>query len=131
MTERMSAAEYRRGLDNRARARNDRRPWSNAIPTECSDGHRHASKLEARVCARLRGELTAGQVLYQQVRLPLLSIAAKDNGKAMYATIDFAIVEGGQLVRLVDAKGRKSPEWDRGARAVEAAWGIPVEVITK
>lgn len=112
------------------------RAWSSAKPTDCAAGHRHPSKMEARVCERLTAECAAsGARLYRQVRLPLLSLAAKDNGAAMYATIDFGIVVGGKLARLVDAKNTSNPrtsrEWARGAAACESAWGIKVEEVEK
>lgn len=125
MTRRMTADEYLAWLAKRTRR------WSNAKPTDCAHGHRHASKLEARVCDRLTRTLTPGQVLYQQVRLPLFVLAPNENGRPLYMTIDFAIVEHGLLLRLVDAKGRKSREWDRGARALTATYGIEVEVISE
>lgn len=131
--ERMSSAAYRdlAGKPSKGGPPWKRRPWSNAKPTECPDGHKHASKLEARVCGRLRGQLVGGQTLVQQVRLPLWSLASDERDRPRYATIDFGIIEANRLVRLIDAKGRKSREWDRGAAAVEAAYGIPVEVITR
>lgn len=106
------------------------RPWSAAIPSSCPAGHRHASRLEARVCARLALEARADRLtLFQQLRVPLLTLAPGPDGRPLYATVDFALVRGGQIVRLVDAKGRRSREWLRGAAAVHAATGIPVQEI--
>ncbi len=109
------------------------RPWSAARATVCGRGHKHPSKTEARVCDRLSAECFAdGTTLYRGVRLPLLSLAPKDTGTPLYITIDFGIVKGGKLVRLIDAKTRrKSREWARGKLACESAWGIKVEEASK
>jgi len=126
------------------------RRWSAAMPTartatlrpdklldcERTGAHAHGSRLEARVCAALTLEARAtGLRLFQQIRLPLLTSAPARNhnglctGRALYITIDFALVNAaGQIVRLIDAKGRVSREWTRGAAAVEATYGIPVEL---
>jgi hypothetical protein len=106
-----------------------------SIATDCVDGHRHRSKLEARVCGRLGSECrVAGDTLMVGVRLPLFSLAPTDSGAPMYATIDFAIVRGGRLHRLIDAKpansrARDYREWGRGARACESAYGVKVEEV--
>ncbi len=105
--------------------------WSAAVPRMCPAGHRHASKLEARVCRLLTEECArAGATLFQQVRLPLLSSAPVARGRALYATVDFAVWHRGKLVRLADAKGRVSREWARGAAALHSTCAVPVEEIT-
>lgn len=104
--------------------------WSAAKRSECPQGHKHRSRLEARVCARLTEECAAnGDALFQNIRLPLISISPKpETGAPMVITVDFAIVRGGRLHRLVDAKSsRKSRDWDRGARACESSWGVKIE----
>lgn len=108
------------------------RSWSQAKATDCLAGHNHPSKMEARVCNRLSSECAeAGSTLFRNVRMPLLSIASRDTGTPLYLTVDFGIVVGGRLSRLVDAKakGRVSRDWKRGARACESAWGIKVEEV--
>lgn len=127
--ERMTSAEYRKRVTGATR-----KGWSAAIPTPCASGHRHPSKMEARVCERLTAECgLLGETLVRQVRLPLFALAPKSNGTAMYATVDFGIVRGGRLARLVDAKNptRVSPEWARGAAAVQATYGITVEEVSR
>lgn len=107
------------------------RPWSTAKPTTCAAGHRHASRLEARVCAQLTAELVPPhQTLLQQVRLPLLAVAPDRRGRPLYATVDFVVLEAGRIVRLVDAKGRVSRDWRRGVAALEATYHMQVEEIT-
>ena len=77
MPRHMTAAEFQRSTRSGFRGR---RRWSAATPTTCSEGHRHASKMEARVCVRLTLECRAsGARLLQQVRFPLLSIGSKAN----------------------------------------------------
>ena len=138
-TDRWTAAEYRAFIEGGTvttrlhQQIGPAKPWSAATATTCVDGHRHPSKMEARVCGRLGSECRRdGTVLYRQVRLPLLSIAPKENGVPMSACIDFAIVRGGKLLRLIDAKGsRVSREWKRGAAAVQAAWGVKIEEVDR
>lgn len=107
--------------------------FSNAKPTDCVGGHRHASKMEARVCERLARELEPGDHLIQQIRLPILNLY-NDHGKVPYMTIDFAIIAidvmtGWHIKRLIDAKaqGRVSRDWPARKRALELSWGITVE----
>lgn len=109
------------------------RPWSAARPTDCSCGRRHGSRLEARVCAHVRVPLAAadGYLLLQQIRLPAFTLAPRERGAAFYVTIDFGIVHRGRLVRLIDAKGRRSRDWARGRAAIEASYGIKVEEIDR
>jgi len=107
------------------------RPWSAAIATNCAAGHRHVSRLEARVCDRLAPWCASqGYVLFQQVRLPLFALAPRTNGRPLYASIDFAVLWNGKVMRLIDAKGRVSREWIRGAAALEASTGVKVEEAT-
>ena len=114
-----------------------KRPWSNAVPSHCLSDHNHPSKMEARVCDRLTAEVAGNwrekEVLFRQVRLPLLSIAPESDDKPMYFSVDFAIVRGGKLHRLIDAKakGRVSRDWRRGKAACEACYGITVEEVDK
>ncbi len=117
--------------------------WGTAVPTACPKGHKHASRTEAGVCARLHLEyaqaLRAGTVrILQQVRFPLMASAGDEAGRPLYQSVDFAVVgqarayptgtETWLVARLVDAKGnRKSREWERGVRALEATIGVRVE----
>lgn len=104
--------------------------WSNAKPTDCTCGRKHASKMEARVCARLRSELRHGQRLYHQVRLPLFVLPPTESGVPHYLTVDFLITRSdGSMWVAVDAKskGRVSRDWRRGAAAFEATYGIKIE----
>jgi hypothetical protein len=105
--------------------------FSNAQPTT-SGGIQFPSKMEARVYARLLGELLPGQRLFRQVRFPLLSLAGHPRTHVpLYVTIDFVIVEGVRIFRLIDAKcRRRSREWVRGKRAVEASLGLRVEEVS-
>lgn len=105
------------------------RRWSSATPTTCPSGHRHASKMEARVCARLTAECAAsGARLLQQVRFPLLAIGGKTTGKPETISVDFVIVSGGTW-RAIDAKspGRISRDWRLRTAAFEATYGRRVE----
>lgn len=110
-----------------------RRRWSSATPTTCPAGHRHASKMEARVCARLTLECRArGERLLQQVRFPLLSIGSKATGKPETICVDFVVVGGGTW-RAIDAKcqGRVSRDWRLRAAAFEASFGRTVEEVDR
>lgn len=104
----------------------ERRPWSNAVPTE-SGGIKFASKTEARVYDRLC-EMFGAESVRCQVRMPLLAGAPKPNNRPLYMTIDFCIVESGCAKLWVDAKTkRKSREWARGKSLFEATWGRVIE----
>lgn len=111
------------------------RPRYSAKPTFCDAGHRHPSKVEARVCGELRTELLGTDLrLFLAPRLPLFAIAPSERGRPLYFTPDFAIVApGGKMVRIVDAKSgrRRSPEWRRGKSAAEATYGLRVEEIER
>ena len=104
--------------------------WSNAVKTACDCGRVHGSKMEAGVCVRMRQEAQeSGLMLFQQVRIPIWSLAAKDKGTASYISIDFVFSDGHKIVRAVDAKdpGRVSRDWTRGAQAFEFCYGIKIE----
>ncbi len=110
--------------------------WSNAKPTVCRIGHRHASQMEARVCGRLTQEcddFPGLGTLYQQARIPLWTLAPGKNDRPLYLTVDFVIVKDGKMVRAIDAKakGRISRDWRRGAAAFEATYGIKIEEVDK
>lgn len=108
------------------------RKWSAATPTMCGAGHRHASKMESRVCDRLTAECTrSGWILIQQVRFPLVRIAPKDTGRAHSITVDFVIVFGGGW-RAVDAKARRriSRDWPLRAAAFQTTYGVEVEEVS-
>lgn len=103
----------------------------NAKATVCERGHRHDSKVEARVCASVYVEAVEPVRVYRNVRLPLWCLAPTATGIPMYARIDFAVVDGCRLVRLIDAKhakaGHASRDWARGRAAVESTYGLKVE----
>lgn len=105
--------------------------WA-ATPTTCTRGHRHQSKVEARVCPVVATEAEAAKAtLYRNVRLPLWALAPTDAGIPMYCNVDFVFVSGGRIVRIVDAKrGRRSRDWARGRKAVEATYGVAVEELS-
>ena len=130
--ETISAEEYRRLSQAAPRGRRPggRRAWSSATPTTCGAGHRHASKMEARVCARLTLECrAAGARLIQQVRFPLLSIGAKATGKPETICVDFVVVPASGPWRAIDAKapGRISRDWRLRTAAFETTYGRTVE----
>ena len=110
---------------------------SNAKKTTCGAGHRHASKMEARVCDRLTGEYEGSRPfkLVQQIRLPLLCLA-EWNGTVKYLTIDFAVIDTEHLKtplhRLIDAKHPKrvSRDWPARKRACELSWGLAIEEVS-
>lgn len=107
--------------------------WSSATPTTCAEGHRHASKMEARVCARLSLECRAtGARILQQVRFPLLAIGSKATGKPETICVDFVVVEGATW-RAIDAKspGRVSRDWRLRTAAFEATFGRKVEEVER
>ena len=131
---RMTSAEFQATeVPEHAQSTAGRR-WSAAKATTCAAGHRHPSKMESRVCARLTAECAReGTTLYQQARIPLWTLAPGKRGRPLVLSVDFAIVRAGQLVRLVDAKapGRISRDWRRGAAAAEAATGITIEEVDR
>lgn len=115
----------RRGSSRRTGSRPS--TWSAAIPV-VRDGRRFASKMEARVAARLKLELLPGEKLFYQVRLPLLGVTPTDAGIPLYLTVDFAIVNASGLWRLIEAKTKRvSRDWNRGKRACEATYGVTIE----
>lgn len=112
----------------------------NAKATVCERGHRHPSRVEARVCASVYA--TYGHdpslTIYRNVRLPLWTLPPTDAGIPHYCNVDFAVLgyighesKNGLwkgLVALIDAKsGRRSRDWERGRAAVEATYGVKVE----
>ncbi len=110
--------------------RSGRRRWSRATPTTCPAGHRHASKMEARVCVRLTLEArVTGARLLQQVRFPLLSIAGKPTGRAETINVDFVLIAPNAPWRAIDAKcaSRVSRDWRLRTAAFEATYGRAVE----
>ena len=131
----ITANEYRAILARGSRsARGRQRRWSNATPTTCGAGHRHGSKMEARVCARLSIECAAtGARLLQQVRFPLLSIAPKKSGKPETVCVDFVLVASNGTWRAIDAKaaGRVSRDWRLRTAAFATSFGRDVEETDK
>ena len=111
--------------------------WSNAVKTSCAYSHRHASKMEARVCERLTQTLEKGDRLIQQVRLPILGLYNED-GRVPYMSVDFAVIaldaeRGWYIKKLIDAKakGRVSRDWPARKRALELSWGVKVEEVDR
>ncbi len=103
----------------------------NATPTTCDAGHRHASKVEARVCPVVRRAAPDGATVYRNVRLPLFALPPTNAGIPLYLNVDFVVVVDRRIVRLVDAKsGRVSRDWRRGAAACEATYGLKVEEVS-
>jgi hypothetical protein len=97
-----------------------------------ADGITFASQTESRVYVRLRDECAAsGLRLVLQPRMPAWSLGTNEYGRPLYVTPDFAILDGITLVRIVDAKPKNkkahSRDWNRGRRALESSYGIPVE----
>jgi hypothetical protein len=102
--------------------------WSAAVQTTCPLGHRHASKMEARVCNSVHRDLRADERCFLQVRWPLLAIGADPRGRPLYLTPDFTIVGADNRIRrVVEAKGRRvSRDWIRGKMAFEATCGVKI-----
>ena len=135
--ETITPEEYRRRLAKRRRG-----GWGVATPTAragtaartaCeAGGHRHGSRLEARVCGALAAYVArADAVLFVQVRVPLVAAAPGPDGRPLYLTVDFAVVRPPRDWKWYDAKprgGRRSRDWLRGARIFEATWGPIVEI---
>lgn len=117
--------------------RQKRGGWGIAKRTACSCGRIHASKLEARTCAKVRlihkQALAAGDLrLFQQARFPLLSLPPDEAGRPFYHTPDFVLVDrGGQITSVYEAKGRESKDWKLRKRAFEATYGVSVVVVRK
>lgn len=96
--------------------------------------HVHDSVTEARVCGTLRSELAGVQVLlFVATRLPAWALGPQPNGKPLYVSIDFAVVDPVtfRVLRLVDAKPKHqeavSRDWKRGRAALERTYGVRVE----
>lgn len=70
-----------------------------AQKTECSAGHKHDSKREARRCEQLRLLERAGEIagLQSQPFYPF-GTAKLENGRAAGVTLDFSYVEKGVLI---------------------------------
>lgn len=109
------------------------RPKFNNKPTDCDCGRRHPSKVQARVCSRLRREMTSEARLYHDVRFPLLSIAPTDRGLSNTINVDFVIVDarGPSCMRVVDAKSgkRRSRDWPLRAAAFGTTYGTRIEEV--
>lgn len=110
--------------------------WSNAVKTPCGAGHRHGSKMEARVCDRLRVEW-GGDIRYrliQKPRLALYTLVGTD-GVIPYITPDFGVYDRleQRLVRLIEAKNPKriSRDWPKRAKACEESGHPKIEEVDK
>ena len=102
--------------------------FSNAKPTDCAGGHRHASKLEARTCERLTLEAKAtGWTLLQQVAFELPTIAPKRPGLRHKIRVDFLLVPPGW--RAIESKGRESRDFPLRAAAFTTSYGKPLEIV--
>ena len=104
-----------------------KRPWSNAVPT-FRGNIRFGSRLEADVYVALTAGLGEDERIFVHPRFPLVSIAPSENGAPLYFTPDFLIV-GPKGWRVVEAKGRRSRDWERGRAAFVAAYGVDVEEV--
>lgn len=109
---------------------------TNAKRTKCGCGRTHPSKLQARVCARLRSEIEGGQwpappTLYHEVVMPLFRLAPKPSGKAFTICVDFVLVGQPGWVRYIDAKspGFVSRDWPARAAAFAAQYGQAIEEV--
>ena len=128
MTARLTESDYRelkaRGLLNRAKVtggHDESKRWSNATSTTVR-GITFVSKCQARVYIRLV-EMFGVDNLRLDIRMPLLA-GDKGNGKVLYQTIDFVVLENGKPVLWIDAKTkRKSREWVRGMAMFRPSWG--------
>lgn len=133
------------------------KPFSNAKPTQATwiTGQlvTFASKMEANVAMRLVRDVRLANEeqkrvneerrrsgladlpmarIYRQVRIPLFSIAPRDDasgkGTPYYLSVDFVIVNTDGSRRYIDAKSKyKSSDWARGRAAAQAELGITVE----
>lgn len=104
----------------------------NAKATVCENGHRHGSKVEARVCTRVFFSADPLPV-YLRPRIPCFCVGPDPAGLPCYVTPDFVVTTpNGELRRIVDAKsGRKrSPEWKRGRAMLERQTGLQVEELS-
>ena len=105
-----------------------RRAWSGAKPTILA-GRRFGSRWEAQCYETLRLSALADDAqLHVHPRFPLLNLAPDPTtGVTHYFTPDFVVVFRSGSMRVVDAKGRQSPEWARGRDAFVACYGLAVE----
>lgn len=108
-------------------------PWSRARRTTCRQRHAHPSGLEARTCDALALECAAsGATLFRSVGFPLLSIAPKENGTPETWRADFVVWAEGKIQRVVEAKGRRSRDFELRMRAFLSTYpGVRVEVVTR
>ena len=104
-----------------------KRPRAAAVPTK-REGIRFGSKLEADVYVVLTAGLGSDERIYCHPRFPLVSVAPSANGAPLYFSPDFLIV-GPKGWRVVEAKGRRSRDWERGKAAFVAAYGVEVEEV--
>ena len=109
-----------------ANLQRQQRKWSNAIETTV-DEIKFPSKVESRVWSILC-ERFGRENIRRQVRMPLVAGAPKTNGTPLAITVDFAVMDGTQVLHWVDAKTkRRSREWLRGKSLFEATWGPIIE----
>ena len=64
-------------------------------------------------------------------RFPLLSLAPTENGRCLYFTPDFVVVDQGKIGRVFESKPRdasmRSRDYEIRRRAFEATYGVKVE----
>lgn len=113
--------------------------FSNAKRTACGCGRTHPSKMQARVCARLREEIefvgaANGRkwTLYHEVVMPLFRLAPRSNGKPFTICVDFVVVSPTGEEKYIDAKapGRVSRDWPARAAAFAAQYGKAIEEVS-
>lgn len=102
----------------------------------CIFGHAHDSKGEAAACPIVHARAAhLGLTTFRPGRpgLPCFRVAADDNGRPAYVSVDWVLVDAaGRVAALVDYKGavakskRLDKGWSRGKRIVEAEYGVPV-----
>jgi len=111
-----------------------------AAGTRCILGHAHDSKGEAAACPLVHARAAhLGLTTFRPGRpgLPCFRVAADDNGRPAYVSVDWVLVDAaGRVALFVDYKGavakskRLDKGWARGKRIVEAEYGVPVVELT-
>ena len=107
--------------------------WGNAKPTH-AHGRRFGSKMELRIFERLLLQSEAfGGLLFVHVSFPLFNLAPDEKHGCARISIDFVLVGPDGSMRCIDGKPRnwKSRDWQRGARAFTALYGIEIELVDR
>ncbi len=121
-----------------ARVEASKAPLSKASAngTRCILGHPHDSKGEATACPIVHARAAhLGLTTFRPGRpgMPCFRVAADDNGRPAYVSVDWVLVDAaGRVALFVDYKGavakskRLDKGWARGKRIVEAEYGVRV-----